>query len=89
MEQKIKKKIFAFEITAFELVVANFRNIQQDTWHRQAMCQQTHVMFQLTLGETFSKSTSLRMMKTHDKNALIEISKVFATLSPVDGQSVV
>ena len=88
MEQKIKKKIFAFEITAFELVVANFRNIQQDTWHRQAMCQQTHVMFQLTLGETFSKSTSLRMMKTLEKHALMEIWQVFTTLSHLDCQSV-
>ena len=88
MEQKIQKKILTFEITAFELVVANSRDIQQNTWHLEAMCQQTHVRFQLTIGETFSKSTSLRMMKTHDKSALIEISQVFGTLSHVDCPSV-
>ena len=51
------------------------------------MCQQTHVKFNLTLGETFSKSTSLRMMNKHDKWAVMEILEVFRTLSHVDGQS--
>ena len=35
-----------------------------------------------------SKSTSLRMMKKHDKSALMEISEVFGTLSQVYSQSV-
>ena len=38
MEQKIQKKFFLFQIVAFELGVANSRNIEQDTCHRQPMC---------------------------------------------------
>ena len=38
MEQKIGKKFFVFQIIAFELGVANSRNIEQDTCHRQPMC---------------------------------------------------
>ena len=59
--------------------VTNSRNIQQDTWHWHAVCQQTHERFHLTLGETFSKSTSLKMMKKDDKSAQMEISQVFGT----------
>ena len=91
MEQKIEKKLFDFQIIAFELGVANSRNIQQDTGHRQAMCQQIHLRFHLTLRETFSKSTSHRMMKKHDNCAVTDILQVFGTLgtpSHVDGQSV-
>ena len=62
-KKKIKKKVFAFQIIAFGQGVSNSRNIQQDTWQRQAMCQQIHLRFYLTLKETFSKPTSLKMMK--------------------------
>ena len=37
MEQKIEKKLLVFQIIAFELGVANCRNIEQDTSHRQPM----------------------------------------------------
>ena len=63
MKQKIEKKFFVFQIIAFELGVTNSHNLEQDTWRRQSMCEQTPLRFHLTLGETFSKSTSLRMMK--------------------------
>ena len=84
----MEKKFFVFQIIAIELGVANSRNVQQDTWHRQAMCQQTHQSFHLTLGEIFSKPSSLRMMNKHHKWAVMEILQVFWTLSYVDGQSV-
>ena len=88
LERKIEKKACIFKIIAFEFGVANSRNIQEDTWHRQAMCQQTHLRFHLILGETFSVSNSPRMMQKNDKCAVIEISQVFGTLSHVDGESV-
>ena len=44
--------------------------------------------FHVILGEIFSKSNPLRMMKKHDKIALMEIWQVFGTLSHVDYQSV-
>ena len=52
------------------------------------MCKQTPLRFQLTLGETFSKSTYMRMMRKHDKSAGMEISQVFGMVSHVDCQSV-
>ena len=88
MEQKIYKKIFLAYIIAFESGVANSCNVQQDTWHQQAMRQQTHQRFHLALKERFSKSTSLGMMKKHEKSALIEILEVLGILSHVDWQSV-
>ena len=55
IQEKILKKVFVFQIIVFELGVANSCNIQHDTWHGQAICQQTHLRFNVNLGETFSK----------------------------------
>ena len=87
LEQKIHKKVFLFQVLAFELGVANSPNIQQDTCHQQTMCQQTHQGFRLRLGETFSKSTSLRKLKIDEKCALMRISQVFGTISHVHCES--
>ena len=38
MVQNIQKNVFLFQILAFELVVANSRNIEQDTTHWESMC---------------------------------------------------
>ena len=38
MEKKIQKKFSVFQIIAFELAVANSRNIEQDTCQHQPMC---------------------------------------------------
>ena len=88
MGKKVQIKVFVFQIIAFEFGVGNSRNIQQDTWHRQAMCQQTHERFYLTLGEKFCESTYVRMMKKDVKSALIDILQVFGKLSHVDCHSV-
>ena len=88
MEEKIKTKFFICQIIEFELGVANSRNIEQDTCRRQSMCQQTPLRFYLKLGETFSKSFFLRLMKKHDKSTQMEILKVFGTLSHVECHSV-
>ena len=37
MEQKILKKLFNFQIIAFELGVANSHNLEQDIYQRQSM----------------------------------------------------
>ena len=87
MEQQIEKKFLVFRIIGFELRVANSRNPEQDTCHRQSMYEQGPLRFHVTLRETFSKSTSLRMMKNHDKSPLMEIWQVFGTISHADCQS--
>ena len=66
MEQKIDKMFFIFQIVAFELRVVNFHNLEQNTCHQQSMCEHLPLIFHLKLGETFSKSTSMRMMEKHD-----------------------
>ena len=63
MERKIQKKIFVFRIIPFQLGVANSHNLEQDTSHRKSVCRQTPLRFRLKLRETFSKSTSLRIIK--------------------------
>ena len=88
MEQKIQKKFFVFQIIAFELGVANSHNLEQDTCHRQSICKQKHPRFHLTLAETYSKLTSLRMIKELDQSALMEISQAVGKLSRVEYESV-
>ena len=88
MEQKIQNKFSVFQIIAFELGVENSHNLEQDTCHWQPVIEKTPLRLHLTLGEIFSKSTSLRMMKKLEKWALMEILQLFATLSHVDYQSV-
>ena len=47
--------------------VAKSHNLEQDPRHRQSICEQTPLRFNLTLGETFSKSTSITRMKKMTK----------------------
>ena len=63
MEKKLQKKVFVFQIIAFEMRVENSNILEQDTCHQMPMCSQTPQRFHLTLGETFSKSAYLGMMK--------------------------
>ena len=37
-KKKIQKNSFVFQIIAFELGIANFLNLQQNTFHRRPMC---------------------------------------------------
>ena len=68
MEQKIQNKFSVFQIIAFELGVGNSHNLEQDTCHWQPIIEKTPLRLHLTLGEIFSKSTSLRMMKNMRKD---------------------
>ena len=80
MEEKIQKKVFVFKIIAFELGAANSPDPEEDTCHRQWMCQQTPLGFCISLRDIFSKSVPIRVMKKHEKSTLMEISQVFGTL---------
>ena len=52
------------------------------------MCQEISLRFDLIVRDTFSKSTSPNMNKTHDNSAVMEISQVFGTLLHADCQSI-
>ena len=81
------RKSFGLEIIAFEFGVGNFHNLEQDTRIRKSVCKQIPLRFHLTLGETFSKSTSLKMIRKLHKSSVLEISQAVGTLSHVDCQS--
>ena len=38
MEEKIKEIFLVFNVSVFELGLANSQNHEQDTWYRQSMC---------------------------------------------------
>ena len=63
MELKVQKKFFVFQIIAFELGVAKSHNLEQDTCHQKSISKEAPLRLYLTPGETFSKSTSLRMIE--------------------------
>ena len=44
------------------------------------MCYETHVKFNISLREIFSKSGSPVVMKKYDESALMQISEDFGTL---------
>ena len=63
IRQEIETNFLVFLIIAFEFGVANSHNLEDDTCQPQPICEQTPLRPYLNPGETFSKSTSLRMMK--------------------------
>ena len=85
---ELKKYFLIFQIVAFKLGVIDSHNLEHNTCHLQSMCQHSHLWFHLTLGETFSKSTSVKILKKNVKSTLIEIWQVFWTLSHVHYQYV-
>ena len=73
-EQKTKKKLLFFKTIAFQLRVANSRNIDEDTCHRQSILKKHPKSSCKTMGDIF------RMMKNIIK-LLMEILKVFYMLN--------
>ena len=63
MEQKNQNKFLVLKITAFEWRAANSHNPKQDACHWESMCYETSLRFNISLGEIFCKSGSLRVMK--------------------------
>ena len=80
MEQKNQKKLLALKIIAFESGKANSHNPEQDICHWMSMCYETHLRFNISLREIFSKSGSPRLMKKYDQSVLLKISEEFGTL---------
>ena len=80
MEQKNEKKLLLLKIIAFESGKANSHNPEQDICHWMSMCYETHLRFNISLREIFSKSGSPRLMKKYDQSVLLKISEEFGTL---------
>ena len=88
MEQKNEKKLLVLKIIAFESGKANSHNPEQDICHWQSMCYETHLRFNISLRETFSKSGSPRVMKKYDEIFLMQFLQEFGTLYHFDCQKV-
>ena len=80
MEQKNEKKLLLLKIIAFESGKANSHNPEQDICHWMSMCYETHLRFNISLREIFSKSASPRLMKKYDESALMPVFKEFGSL---------
>ena len=80
MEQNHQKKLLVLKIIAFESGKANSHNPEQDICHWMSMCYETHLRFNISLREIFSKSGSPRLMKKYDESALMPVLKEFGSL---------
>ena len=79
MEKKNQKKFFVVRIISFESVTTNSHNPEQDTCHWQSMCYETHLRFNTSLRQIFSKSGSRGVMKKYHERALMQIFQEFVT----------
>ena len=80
MEQKNEKKLLVLKIIAFESGKANSHNPEQDICHWMSMCYETHLRFNISLREIFSKARSPRLMKKYDESALMPVLQEFGSL---------
>ena len=80
MEHKNQKKFLVLKIIAFESGKANSHNPEQDICHWMSMCYETHLRFNISLREIFSKSASPRLMKKYDESALMPVLQEFGSL---------
>ena len=80
MEEKNQKQLLVLKIIGFQSGTANSYNPEQDICHWQSMCYETHLRFNISLREIFSKSASPRLMKKYDESALMPVLKEFGSL---------
>ena len=80
MEQKNLNNMLVLKIIAFESGTRNSHNPEQDICHWQSMCYETHLRFNISLREIFSKSASPRLMKKYDESALMPVLQEFGSL---------
>ena len=80
MEQKNEKKLLFLRIIAFESGKANSHNPEQDICHWMSICYETHLRFNISVREIFSKSGSPRLMKEYDESPLLPVLQEFGSL---------
>ena len=80
MEQTNLKKYLVLKIIAFEPEKTNSHDPELGICHWQSMCYETHLRFNTSLRQIFSKSGSPRVMKKYDESALMQIFQEYATL---------
>ena len=79
MQQKIQKKSSVFKMIAFEVDAESYAYCGRNTCHRQSMCYQTDLRFQIRVKQTFSNSIYLEYMAKKDNSDALLLSLVFGT----------
>ena len=77
MEKEIRKKFFLFEIIASELVALNCLYYADIASHRLSICEQTTLVFFVSLKGTFPIATTFTVINKYSKGAVIQIATVF------------
>ena len=77
MQKKLKKKFFFSEIMTYELVALACLYSEENTCHRQSMCQQTVLRFCISLRENFSDSTTFKVINEYGEGAAVQILTLF------------
>ena len=86
MGQKNQEMFLILKIIIFVSGTSNSHHREQETCHWQSVCYETPLRFNISLRETFSKSSSLRVMTNYDESAVLQILYKVGTLSHVDSQ---
>ena len=80
MERKNEKKLLVLKIIAFESGKRNSHCPEQDICHWMSMCYETHLRFNISVREIFSKSGSPKLMRKYDESALMPVLQEFGSL---------
>ena len=73
MKIKIEKKFFLFEIIPSEFVALNCLYQEENTCHRQSLCQETALRFCISLTETFCRTIDFPVINKCGKGDLLQI----------------
>ena len=73
MKQKIARKFFVFEIIPSEFVALNCLYQEENTCHRNSVCQETVFRFWRSLTETFCRTIAFPVIEKYDKGAVLQI----------------
>ena len=72
-------QIIFYEIIEFEVFPDNSAYCEYNTCHRQSMCQQIVLRFQIRLRNVFSNSIYLEFMWKYGNSGAVLVSAVFGT----------
>ena len=79
---KMQKKSFLSEIIASEDVAINCLHWEENTCHRQPICQRTVLRLCVSLTQTFSDWFVLTVINKYSKGDVLELSTVFWPVYP-------
>ena len=73
MKKKIQKKVFVFEVITSEFVALNCLYQEQNTCHRDSVCQETVLRFCISLTETLCQTIDFPVINKYGKGGVSQI----------------